>query len=119
MFIIFAMPRTNEGDYLHRSLKNCCGVEPQQFLAKNFTQAHNYPKKNWLYRHTFLNSTVLWHGTPDLVSLHRGYKYFTPTFWMSSSKTPRMRKPIPYIINIQLIVASTENKCRRQGILKK
>jgi hypothetical protein len=59
MFIIFAMPRTNEGDYLHRSLKNCCGVEPQQFLAKNFTQAHNYPKKNWLYRHTFLNSTYI------------------------------------------------------------
>jgi hypothetical protein len=59
MFNIFAMPRTNEGDYLHRSLKNCCGVEPQQFLAKNFTQAHNYPKKNWLYRHTFLNSTPL------------------------------------------------------------
>ncbi len=57
MFIIFAMPRTNEGDYLHRSLKNCCGVEPQQFLAKNFTQAHNYPKRKWQHRHTFLNST--------------------------------------------------------------
>ena len=52
------MPRTNEGDYLHRSLKNCCGVEPQQFLAKNFTQAHNYPKRKWQHRHTFLNSTL-------------------------------------------------------------
>ena len=59
MFIIFAMPRTNEGDNLHRSLKNCCGVEPQQFLAKNFTQAHNYPKRKWQHRHTFLNSTSI------------------------------------------------------------
>jgi len=62
MFIIFAMPRTNEGDYLHRSLKNCCGVEPQQFLAKNFTQAHNYPKRKWQHRHTFLNSTAKTHA---------------------------------------------------------
>lgn len=73
MFIIFAMPRTNEGDYLHRSLKNCCGVEPQQFLAKNFTQAHNYPKRKWQHRHTFLNSTnILGHvgvcrGCPSLL----------------------------------------------------
>jgi len=57
MFIIFALPRTNEGDYLYRSLNNCCGIEPQQLLAKNFTLAHNYPKINWQKRHTFLNST--------------------------------------------------------------
>ena len=25
---IFEKPKTNDGDYLHRSLKNDCGVEP-------------------------------------------------------------------------------------------
>lgn len=31
---IFEKPKTNDGDYLHRSLKNDCGVEPQSFLPK-------------------------------------------------------------------------------------
>jgi len=41
---IFVKPRTNDGDYLYRSLKNDLGIEPKSFLTKNFTQAHNYPK---------------------------------------------------------------------------
>ncbi len=50
---MFVKPRTNDGEYLNRSSKNDLGIEPKSFLTKNFTQAYNYPKFNFLKTHFF------------------------------------------------------------------